>query len=89
MNNTNNWIVYLLRCSDNTYYCGATNKLIEERIKVHNTGKGSKYTRARLPVTLIISSLLMSKSEALKLEHKVKKLPRPKKIQELTKIKDL
>lgn len=89
MNNPDNWRVYLLRCSDDTYYCGATNKLIEERIKVHNNGKGSKYTRTRLPVSLIISSLTISKSEALKLEYKVKKLPRTKKIQELTKVKSL
>ena len=44
--------VYLLKCSDNTLYCGYTNNL-EKRISVHNQGKGSKYTRGRTPIKLI------------------------------------
>jgi len=68
----NNWIVYLLQCSDLTYYCGSTNDL-EKRIIKHNTGKGAKYTRARLPAILITYKSGLTKSEALKLEVKVKK----------------
>lgn len=68
----NNWIVYLVRCSDDSLYCGATNN-ITKRIKAHNTGKGSKYTRSRLPVILLLTSKQLSKSDALKLEYLVKK----------------
>jgi len=65
-------MVYLVECRDGSIYCGATNNIIK-RIKVHNAGKGSKYTKSRLPVTLLLTSRMMSKSEALRLEHKVKK----------------
>ena len=43
---------YILKCADDTYYCGYTNDL-ENRIKKHNQGKGAKYTRGRLPVVLV------------------------------------
>jgi putative endonuclease len=66
------WLVYLIECSDTTYYCGVTNNL-DKRIKVHNSGKGAKYTKNRLPVKLLVNSQLMTKSEAYKLEYKVKK----------------
>lgn len=68
----NNWLVYLVECSDGTKYCGATNN-IEKRIKAHNAGKGSKYTRVRLPVRLLVISRLMPKWDALRLEREVKK----------------
>ena len=42
---------YILKCSDGTYYTGWTNDMAK-RLKTHNEGKGAKYTRARLPVTL-------------------------------------
>ena len=46
--------VYIVRCADGTLYTGATTD-IQARIKVHNAGKGAKYTRGRLPVTLVFS----------------------------------
>ena len=67
----NDWVVYLIRCSDDSLYCGITNYL-EKRIATHNKGKGAKYTRPRLPVVLMAVSVSMSKSLALKLEYKVK-----------------
>ena len=79
----NNWIVYLVRCSDNTLYCGITNDLYS-RLKGHNSGKGAKYTRSRTPVELAGISPGMSKSQALKLEYKIKRLPADKKLSELT-----
>lgn len=75
----NPWFVYLLRCSDGTIYCGITNNL-EKRIKTHNSGKGAKYTKARLPVVLIKSFEVADKSAALKLEYKIKQLPRADKL---------
>ena len=43
---------YILKCADETLYCGWTNDL-EKRLEAHNSGKGAKYTRSRLPVELI------------------------------------
>jgi len=73
------WYVYILRCSDDTLYTGITNNL-ERRIKQHNEGKGAKYTRGRGPVALVKSIECASKSEALKLEFKIKKLSKEEKL---------
>jgi putative endonuclease len=73
------WVVYLLCCSDGSFYTGATN-FIERRLGEHNRGTASKYTRSRRPVTLMASTGAMSRSEALRMERKIKKLPRAKKI---------
>ena len=76
--NKNQWLVYLVRCSDETLYCGITNNL-QHRLELHNSGKGAKYTRSRLPVTLVGVSPKMTKSDALKLEYRIKKMPADKK----------
>jgi len=68
--------VYLVECSDGTYYCGYTNKL-DARMKKHNFSKtGAKYTKYRRPVKLIYSKKFNSKTQALKQEAKIKKLSR-------------
>jgi len=72
------WSVYLLRCSDGTYYTGITNN-IDKRLSRHLTGSASKYTRGRLPVFLVASKKLPSKSAALREEYRIKRLPRRKK----------
>ena len=74
-----NWHVYLVRCADGTLYCGATNDL-PKRLRAHNEGKGATYTRGRRPVRLEACSGAMTRSEALRLEMKVKGAPRRKKI---------
>jgi putative endonuclease len=76
------WSVYLLKCSDNSLYCGVT-KDIETRLLKHNQGTASKYTRARLPVELAAAHENLSKSEAYKLEYRIKKLPADRKISAL------
>jgi len=76
----NDWFVYLIECSDKTLYCGATNNL-EKRINAHNLGKGARYTKTRLPVELVGFRRGLTKSEALKLEHYIKKLPKNKKVE--------
>ena len=73
------WIVYILLCSDKSLYTGATND-VGKRLAAHSQGSASRYTRSRLPVKLLAASAKMSKSEALRLEMKIKKLPRKKKI---------
>jgi putative endonuclease len=78
-----NWLVYLLKCSDNTLYCGVTNNL-EKRLEAHKYGKGSKYVRAHLPFSLIATSFMMSKSEAMRLEYKIKQASREDKIKMVT-----
>jgi putative endonuclease len=73
------WLVYLLKCYDNTIYTGITND-IDKRIAAHNNKKGAKYTKSRTPVILIHTINCNSKSDALKLEYKIKQLPRDEKL---------
>lgn len=77
-----NWVVYLVRCADRSLYCGITNDL-EKRLEAHNFGKGAKYTRSRTPVVLLGTRFHMTKSEALKLEYRIKKTPADRKLNEL------
>ncbi|MEG2676061.1 MAG: GIY-YIG nuclease family protein [Clostridia bacterium] len=72
--------VYLLKCVDDTLYCGYTNNL-QGRLKTHNSGKGAKYTKSRLPVQIVYSETFDSKSDALKRECEIKKLSRKEKLQ--------
>nr|WP_066640104.1 GIY-YIG nuclease family protein [Desulfolucanica intricata] len=72
------YYVYILRCVDGSYYTGITNNL-EKRIQMHNQGRGSKYVRSRLPAELVYFLKCSSKSEALKMELQIKKLPRYRK----------
>ncbi len=69
---------YILKCSDNTLYTGWTTDL-PKRLKSHNQGKGAKYTRSRLPVTLIYYETFETKQEAMSREAAIKKLSRPQK----------
>ncbi len=68
------WVVYLIRCSDESLYCGITNDL-KNRLIAHNSGRGAKYTRSRRPFELVGASSAMTKSDALKLEYRVKHVP--------------
>ena len=70
--------VYMVRCRDGTFYTGYTNDL-SRRLKLHNSGKGAKYTRGRGPVTLIYKRACKSLSGALKTEMGIKKLSREEK----------
>lgn len=72
------YYVYILQCSDKTFYTGYTDD-IEKRIKVHNQGKGAKYTRARLPVTLAYYEEAETKSKALSREYSIKRMTRREK----------
>ena len=70
---------YILLCADNTLYCGWTNNL-ENRIKVHNEGKGAKYTRSRLPVKLVYCEEHETSVLAQKREYEIKHLKRKEKL---------
>jgi putative endonuclease len=71
--------VYIVKCSDNTLYTGWTSN-IDARVKVHNSGTGAKYTRGRLPVTLVYWEVLDSRSQALSREAAIKKMSKAQKI---------
>ena len=73
------WIVYILRCGDNTLYTGITDDL-EHRLEMHRCGKGAKYTRGRNPLELAYSETVGSKSEALKREYAIKRMTRTEKL---------
>ena len=73
------WLVYLLECSDGSYYAGITNRL-EHRLSAHNAGQGARYTRSRLPVSLLATQAHPDRSEASKAEAKLKRLPRAMKV---------
>ena len=76
------WFVYLLLCRDRSLYCGVTTDLLR-RLKQHNAGIGSRYTRSRLPVVLAANKGGMSHGEALRLEAAIKRLPKNKKLEAL------
>lgn len=75
----NDHFVYMLKCKDATLYTGyATN--VEQRLRVHESGKGAKYTRGRGPLELVYTEKLASKGDALRREMQIKKLPREDKL---------
>lgn len=74
----NEFIVYILRCGDNSLYTGYTNDL-ERRLKKHRAGKGAKYTRGRLPLKLVYQESYSTKGEALKREIEIKGFSKSKK----------
>ncbi len=69
------YFTYIVECSDKTYYTGYTNDL-EKRVKRHNQGLASKYTRARLPVTLVWKKEYRQFKSAFKTEIIIKQLTR-------------
>ena len=76
----NQYYFYVLECSDGSYYAGYTND-VTRRVKMHNQGKGAKYTRGRTPVSIVYKKDFSTKSEALKAEYQFKQLDRKEKEQ--------
>ncbi len=73
------WRVYILRCGDGTLYTGATNDL-SRRVVAHAQGRGSRYTRSRLPVALAWSVPARGRGGALRREAAIKRLSRAEKL---------
>ncbi len=67
------YYTYILRCSDGSLYTGYTNDL-SKREATHNTGKGSRYTRARRPVRLVYHESFDNRHEAMRREWEIKQL---------------
>lgn len=69
------WHVYILLCADGTLYTGIATDVVS-RLALHNAGKGAKYTRGRLPATLVYQEKAESQSAALRREYAIKHLRR-------------
>ena len=81
---SDNWYIYLMRCSDNSLYAGITTDLTR-RLNEHNNSKlGAKYTRIRRPVTLAYAETSDNRSLASKREYQLRKLSKAKKEQLVT-----
>ncbi len=76
-----NWYVYIVRCADDSLYCGITTNILR-RLEQHNGQKsgGAKYTRGRRPVELCAHALCQSRHIAAKEEERIRHLPRAQKI---------
>jgi len=72
------WIVYILRCCDGSYYTGITNDILR-RVQQHNAGKGAKYTKGRGPVELVYQEKYADRSSASRREAEIKKLTKEQK----------
>lgn len=72
------WFLYIVKCCDGTLYTGITNDLAR-RVRQHNEGSASRYTRSRLPVTLVFQEPCCGRSRALKKEYAVKRMARNEK----------
>ncbi|MDD5090870.1 MAG: GIY-YIG nuclease family protein [Candidatus Wallbacteria bacterium] len=75
---TRPWFLYIVRCNDGTLYTGIALDP-EIRIAAHNSGKGAKYTRCRLPVELVYLEKLPTQGEAMKRECNIKRLGKNRK----------
>lgn len=71
--------VYIVECSDKTFYTGWTNNL-EKRIQMHSNGNGAKYTKGRGPVKLVYQEVFENKKDAMKREYEIKRLTRKDKL---------
>ena len=74
------WFVYVVRCGDGTLYTGIA-KDVTRRLAEHTSGagRGAKYLRGRQPLELMLARDAGSRELALRVEHRVKRLPRAKK----------
>ena len=75
--------MYIVRCGDDSLYTGIARD-VDRRVAAHADGKGARYTRGRGPLELVAQSGPMSHSEALRLEHRIKRLPTATKVAALT-----
>lgn len=79
METETNHFAYMLLCADGTIYSGYSTDP-NRRAAIHNSGRGAKYTRSRLPVKLVFTECFPTKSEALKREAALKKLSHTEKL---------
>lgn len=74
------WFVYIIQSQkDGTLYTGISTN-VEKRLKAHNENKGARYTKGRGPFKLLKSVKCNNKSEAARLEYKIKQFSKEEKI---------
>ncbi len=73
------YYIYIVLCRDGTLYIGYTDDLVR-RLKAHNSGRGAKYTRSRLPVKLLYWEKYADKSTAMRREYALKQWTRAEKL---------
>lgn len=71
---------YLVKCKDGSLYCGWTTDP-QRRTTIHNSGRGSTYTRLHRPVTLVYQEELTDRSSAMRREYQLKQLTHAQKLQ--------
>ena len=74
----NEWFLYMIRCADGSIYTGITTD-VERRFKEHSTGRGSRYLKGRGPLRIVYRETVGTRSEALKLEARIKKMKKTEK----------
>lgn len=73
------WHLYLIECVDGSFYTGITTD-VERRFQDHISGRGARYTRSHKPLCLLASVFVGSRSDALRAEGAIKRLPKEKKL---------
>lgn len=74
------YYVYILACGDGSLYTGIAAN-VQQRLLTHQSGKGAKYTRSHLPVTLVYTEPQPDRSSALRREYAIKQLTHQQKLQ--------
>jgi len=74
------WLVYIIHCSDGSYYTGITTDM-ERRFEAHRNGKGAKYFLGRAPLEVVYRECCLDRSEASRREAVIKSLSRRQKTQ--------
>jgi putative endonuclease len=91
MQNTDDWYVYMVRCRDGSLYTGIATD-VERRFAEHQGNNGAKYLRGRSPLALVFKQRVGQRSRALKVERRIKCLPKKRKealVRSGTGLKDL
>lgn len=73
------FFVYILRCADDSLYVGHTRD-VQERLRVHNDGRGAAWTACRRPVTLVYQERHASEAKATARERQIKRWAQAKKL---------
>lgn len=77
--NTHHWFVYILECTDGSLYTGIATD-VSRRLAEHMAGTGAKYTRSHPVKSCVYFEKCATRSEALRREVAIKRLPRAKKL---------
>ncbi|MGN6504819.1 MAG: GIY-YIG nuclease family protein [Tepidisphaeraceae bacterium] len=90
--NADSFFVYIVRCADDSLYVGHTSD-VNERVKVHNEGRGALWTACRRPVILVYHEPQASAENAVARERQLKRWTHAKKLalvnEDLAKLKAL